>query len=298
MKAKYKIAGIGEILWDMFPGGGRLGGAPANFACHCQQLGGEAFPVSCIGKDELGHQTREELERLGVSSAFITELSDYPTGQVQVSLDEAGKPSYEILDNMAWDHLEFTPALKSLAPTLDAACFGTLSQRSPGSQNTIREFLRAMPDHSLKIFDVNLRGDFYSKPLIEESLQLATILKLSDEELPVLAGYFELSGSVTDQLIELRNRFALDLIAYTRGSDGSLLISPAENSEAQGLPVTALDSVGAGDSFTAALCTGILNKMPLSEVNTFANRVASYVCSQKGACPKLPESIRWNSITS
>ncbi|MDF1814649.1 MAG: carbohydrate kinase [Verrucomicrobiales bacterium] len=296
MKPNHKIAGIGEILWDMFPGEGRLGGAPSNFACHCHQLGSDAFPVSCVGDDELGLQTQKELERLGVSSEFVEQNPDYPTGRVQVSLDEAGKPSYEILDDMAWDHLEFTPEMQALAETLDAACFGILSQRSPGSRNTIQRFLRAMPEDSLRIFDVNLRGHFYSIQQVEVSLRIATILKLSDEELPILADYFDLSGSVTDQLAKLREKFELDLVAYTRGRAGSLLIGEREINESVGLEVTARDSVGAGDSFTAALCTGLLKGMRLSEVNAFANRVASFVCSQKGACPKLPDSLKWQKV--
>ncbi len=288
MNAAPKIAGIGEILWDIFPDGGRLGGAPTNFACHCQQLGGDAYPVSCVGDDELGQQTLVELGQLGVSGDLVQQSATHPTGRVLVSLDGAGKPSYDILDNMAWDHLAFTPECQALAESLDAACFGVLAQRAADSRDTIRTFLRHMPEPALKIFDVNLREQFFSKQRIEASLQLATILKLSDEELPILAGYFELDGEVTDQLVALRERFGLNLVAYTRGRDGSLLVGAEEVNETDGFEVTAIDSVGAGDSFTAALCMGLLNGLSLAEVNSFANKVAAFVCSQKGACPKLP----------
>ncbi len=293
---KPKIVGIGELLWDMLPDGGRLGGAPTNFACHCHQLGGEAYPVSCVGDDDLGRRARAGLEHLGVSTEYIQQSATHPTSRVLVSLDNAGKPSYEILADVAWDHLEFTSNLKNLATSLNAACFGVLAQRTAGSRETIRTFLRQMPERALKILDVNLREPFFSKELVSESLELATILKLSDEELPVLSGYFALEGSVIERLADLRKRFSLDLIAYTRGPDGSILMGADETDENHGFEVIAVDSVGAGDSFTAALCTGLLRGKSLAEVNTFANRVAAFVCSQNGATPELPADLtgKWN----
>lgn len=287
-KPKPTIAGIGEILWDLFPDGGRLGGAPANFACHCNQLGAEAYPVSCIGDDELGLQTRAQLERLGVNTRYLQESREHETGKVLVSLDESGKPSYQIPEGVAFDFLTFTPELKSLAQSLDAVCFGVLSQRSARTRGTIYRFLREMPQGSVKIFDVNLREPFFSKERIESSLQLATVLKLSDEELPVLADYFDLKGDVIDQLTDLRSHFKLNLIAYTRGPDGSILIGEEGVYETPGLEITAVDSVGAGDSFTAALCTGLLAGMSLTDINIFANKVAAFVCSSNGACPIFP----------
>ncbi len=286
-----RIAGIGEILWDMFPDGGRLGGAPTNFACHCHQLGAEAYPVSRVGDDELGRQTRAELEQRGVSADFVQESATHPTGRVLVTLDGAGKPTYQILEDMAWDHLAFTPELKTLARSLDAACFGVLAQRSCTSRETIQSILREMPEGSIRILDVNLRAPFYSKELVETSLGLATILKLSDEELPVLAGYFDLTGDVNRQLAALRERFGLDLVAYTRGSDGSILVGADETDETRGLEITAVDSVGAGDSFTAALCMALLKDASLAEANAFANRVAAFVCSRNGATPELPAEL-------
>lgn len=288
---KPKIAGVGELLWDMLPDGARLGGAPANFACHCYQLGAEAYPVSRVGDDDLGLEAQAGLEKLGVSAKFVQESATHLTGRVLVSLDAAGKPSYEIIADVAWDHLEFTSELKTLATSLDAACFGVLAQRSFMSRETIRTFLRHMPEQAYKILDVNLREPFFSKELVDESLQLATILKLSDEELPILASYFSIVGSPIEQLIALRSRFDLDLVAYTCGRDGSILISPKEIDENPGCEATAVDSVGAGDSFTAALCVGLLRGESLASVNTFANRVAAFVCSQEGATPKLPATL-------
>ena len=292
MNSTCKIVGIGEILWDIFPEGGRLGGAPSNFACHCYQLGNDSCPVSCVGDDDLGEQTRVELGKLGISTEYIQQHDRKPTGRVLVVLDDRGKPTYEIIEDVAWDDLTFTTELKSLASTLDAACFGSLSQRSPGTRATVREFLKEMPEQALKVFDVNLRAPFYSKEIVEDSLELATILKLSDEELPVLAGYFGLAGSVNDQLAALRDQFNLNLIAYTRGPHGSILAGADETDENNGAEVKAVDSVGAGDSFTAALCTGLLRKKSLAEVNAFANQVAGFVCSQSGACPPLPDRLK------
>ena len=286
-----RIAGLGEILWDLFPEGERLGGAPANFACHCHQLGGESYPVSRVGDDDLGEQARATLEKLGVSADFVQLSSDYRTGMVKVSLDKSGKPSYEIIEDVAWDYLEFTPELRSLAGSLDAVCFGVLAQRSPVSRETIHSVLREMPEGSIKILDVNLRKPFFSRERVEESLGFATVLKLSDEELPVLSDYFELDGTVNERLAALLEKFSLDLIAYTRGSDGSILLSAEETDEAAGVEITAVDSVGAGDSFTAALCMGLLSGWPLDRINKFANRVAGFVCSQNGATPKFPDEL-------
>ncbi len=292
MKKRFTVAGIGELLWDVFPHHKRLGGAPANFAFHCHQLGAEAYPVSCVGTDELGLGIRDKLREMGVDASYVLESDTFPTGTVQVTLNDDGKPSYQIFENVAWDHIAFTGGLRALAEELDAVCFGSLSQRSPVSRETIHAFLRHMPEAAQRIFDPNLRQSYFSKEQVEDSLRLASILKLSDEELPVLAGYFGLRGDVMDQLNELRERFALQLVAYTRGADGSVLLRGDEVDVAPGVESLAVDSVGAGDSFTASLCMGVLKGWPLSRVNAFANRVASFVCSQRGATPVLPEDLK------
>lgn len=291
MKNKYTVAGIGELLWDVFPHHKRMGGAPANFACHCCQLGAEAFAVSAVGADELGMELRRTLTEIGADDRYVLEHASLPTGTVQVTLNEQGKPSYEICEGVAWDDLPFTAELKALAAKADAVCFGTLAQRASVSRATIRAFLQAMPADAVKVFDVNLRQEFFSKELIEESLNLCTVFKVSDEELPVLADFFELQGDALAQLKQLRQQFGLKLIAYTRGSEGSVLVGPDEVDEARGLKVEAVDSVGAGDSFTAALCVGLLRGWPLEKVNLQANQVAAYVCSHWGATPSLPEYL-------
>lgn len=289
MSEKFVVAGIGELLWDVFPEHKRLGGAPANFACHTSRLGALGYPISSVGSDALGLELRGRLKEMDVSAQYIFEVN-YATGIVDVVLIE-GKPSYVIHEDVAWDHIPLTDELKALAGKLDAVCFGSLSQRSPESRNTIYEFLRCMPEKALKIFDVNLRQSFFSKEQIATSLELANILKLSDEELPVLAGFFDLTGVVEEQLRQLLTLFQLKLIAYTRGPDGSLLLGADDTHDAPGLPGKAIDSVGAGDSFTAALCIGLLKGWPLEKVNLFANEVATFVCSQKGATPVLPERL-------
>jgi fructokinase len=291
MSDQFTVAGIGELLWDVFPNHKRLGGAPANFACHCQRLGARAFPVSAVGADSLGAEIIRALKEIGVDDAYVQTCDAVPTGTVQVTLSGQGKPSYEICEGVAWDQIRLTEELRASAPVLDAVCFGSLAQRAPVSRETIRTFLSCMRADALKIFDVNLRQAFFSKERIEQSLELATILKVSDEELPVLANFFTLQGDALAQLQQLLSKFSLDLIAYTRGPDGSVLVSPNQVDDARGLQVNAVDSVGAGDSFTAALCVGLLKGWPLEKVNLHANQVAAYVCSHWGATPVLPDHL-------
>ncbi|MCF3650604.1 carbohydrate kinase family protein [Synoicihabitans lomoniglobus] len=285
------VAGIGELLWDIFPHHQQLGGAPANFAWHCWQLGAEAYPVSCVGTDSLGRRARSRLAEMGVDDRYVFTTDVLPTGSVEVSLSAAGKPSYEIKADVAWDQLPLADELKTLARRLDAICFGSLAQRSVPTRETIRAVLREMPADALKVFDVNLRQSFHSRALIEESLELASVLKLSDEELPVLAAHFALPGAEAAQLVSLRERFDLRLVVYTRGAEGSRLVGADGTSDFPGLGGLAVDSVGAGDSFTAAICMGILRGGSLERVNRFANEVAAYVCSQRGATPVLPAHL-------
>ena len=289
------MAGIGELLLDVFPTHRRLGGAPANFAFHCGQLGATAAPVSCLGADPLGREIRDLLEEMGVDTSYLAESEVYPTGTVEVALHE-GKPTYDIREDVAWDHIPWTGTLRALAARLDAVCFGALAQRSVESRETIRAFLEVVPDHALKIFDVNLRQAFSSRQVIRESLALANVLKLSDEELPVLAGYFDLIGDPREKLMQLRERFDLRWVAYTRGIDGSMLLGESEMADSPGQGEKAVDSVGAGDSFTASLCMGLLSGWPPGAVNALANEVASFVCSQQGATPELPAELTMREV--
>ena len=283
--------GLGELLWDMLPKGKQIGGAPFNFARHCNQLGLEGFPVSQIGIDELGNETVSLLKDWGITPDFVSRDPQHETGTVNIRLDNQGKPNYEIRDDAAWDFIQHNLLLEQLAPKVDIVCFGTLAQRSDASRSTIYSFLDRMSSDAIKLFDVNLRQHFYSIGSIEASLERASILKLSDEELPVLKNAFSLSGSVEVQLSELKNRFELKLIAYTRGAEGSLLIDGSGTDDHPGTTITTIDTIGAGDSFSATLCAGLLQGLPLAQLNENANQVAAYVCSQRGATPALPESI-------
>ena len=284
------VVGIGEILWDVFPEGKKLGGAPLNFSHHCGQLGASAHPVSAVGADADGAEIRQILASKNLPDAQVQTDTAHPTGRVNVTLQN-GKPTYEILAEVAWDYIRFDQNLRDLALRADAVCFGSLAQRSPVSRATIQAFLEAMRPEALRIFDVNLRQNFYSKEILETSLRHANIFKLSDEELPTLARFFDLTGQVLDQLQALRQMFDLRLVAYTRGGEGSLLVTANETSNHLGIPTEVVDTVGAGDSFTATLCMGLLQNLPLGEINQRACRVAAFVCSQSGATPNLPPHI-------
>ncbi len=284
------VIGLGEILWDVFPEGKKLGGAPLNFSHHCAQLGAEAYPVSTVGADAEGAEIRQILASNNLPDLHVQTDPAHPTGRVNVTLKD-GKPTYEILRHVAWDNIQFTPILAGLAARADAACFGSLAQRNSVSREAIHAFLDAMRSDALRIFDINLRQDFYSREIVESSLSRANILKLSDEELPVLAAMFDLPGDALAQLHRLRELFDLRLLAYTRGGSGSLLLSANETSDHPGLRCEVVDTVGAGDSFTATLCTGLLKKLPLAEINSRANQVAAFICSQAGATPTLPDAI-------
>jgi fructokinase len=289
MKKPFIVAGIGELLWDVFPDGKRLGGAPVNFSYHCDQLGADGYPVSAVGADKLGAEIRGVLQENGIDDRYIAEVA-HPTGTVQVTLDQ-GKPTYEICESVAWDYIPTTDAMAELAQKADAVGFGSLAQRNFSSRAAIHVFLERMKPEALKIFDVNLRQTYFSRATIESSLELCNILKLSDEELPVLADMFGIEGSILEQLEGLRAKFGLKLIAYTRGPDGSLLVTADETDDHPGCPGKAINTVGAGDSFTATLCMGLLNGKPLSEINDHANRVGTFVCSQDSATPVLPREL-------
>ena len=297
MHQRFHVIGIGEMLWDIFPEGKRLGGAPTNFCCHCRQLGAEAVPVSAVGRDEFGREILDTLSAMGLPADQVAVDPVHPTGKVLVMLDK-GKPTYAIARDVAWDHIPMTPMLAGLAHRADAVCFGSLAQRGPVSCATIHAVLGAMNPDALKLFDVNLRQTFYSAELLRRSLEHCNILKVSDEELPVLADLFTLAGNVEEQLPALIETFSLRLVAYTRGGQGSLLLGREGYHDHPGFPVEAINTVGAGDSFTAALCLGLLSQRSLAEINEQANRIAAFVCTQDGATPELPAVYRdaWKTV--
>ena len=290
-KRKFILVGLGEILWDVLPDGKQLGGAPANFAYHAQALGGQGVVVSCIGNDELGKEILSSLDELQLQRQYVSVDNSHPTGTVTVKLDEDGKPDYIIHENVAWDFIPFNSSLSVLAAQTAAVCFGSLCQRSPVSRKTIRSFLAATSADCIRVLDINLRQPYFNREIINTMLELSNVLKLNDEELAVVANLLGITGSETDILSQLAERYALRLIALTRGASGSRLYAQGEDSNHQGFPAQIADTVGAGDSFTAAMTLELLNSKNLDTINKYANRVASFVCSQSGATPKLPDSL-------
>lgn len=293
MKSRPVIVGLGEILWDVYPDAARFGGAPANFACHAASLGADSWIASSVGVDDLGERALDTLRQHGVESACVARDGKRPTGRVDVILDSLGRASYEFADNTAWDHMPKSDALDSLARRCDAVCFGTLAQRSSRSRDTIQRFVKTTPLSALRMFDVNLRKQFYDAAVIDQSLRLATALKLNEEELPIVARLCGVNESNPgDDMRALMDMYSLRLVALTRGPDGATLIAGAQESTSPALATTVVDTVGAGDAFTAAVVIGFLAGLPLADVNAHANAVASLVCSQPGAVAALPDYLR------
>lgn len=280
------VTGIGELLWDLLPEGKQLGGAPCNFAFHAMQNGCESFIVSAVGNDKLGTEIIDTIHSLALSSKFIQHNS-HTTGNVTVLLDENGQPDYTIHENVAWDFITWEASLIDLAKKTHAVCFGSLAQRNEVSEQSIHKFMNSVSEECLKVFDINLRQHYYSPETIHKSLRHANVLKLNDDELPVIASFYSLGGTIENQLKTLAEKFDLKYIAYTMGSKGSMLLSTMETSYLDAPKVKVKDTVGAGDAFTAVLIAGILNGMPLAEIHQKASDIAAFVCTRKGATPTL-----------
>lgn len=289
---KLKVIGLGEVLWDLLPAGRQLGGAPANFAYHAGALGADARLISRVGSDANGRDIIEQLRKLGVPTDCIEVDSERPTGTVGVELAADGQPKYRIHEGVAWDAIAGEPASRAAVLNADAVCFGTLAQRSEESRKSIRALVALTPPAALRILDVNLRQHYFSARLMEESLALVNVLKVNDAELPQLAEMLKLSGDAPSQLAQLAARYHLRLVACTRGGHGSLLFSGGRWSEHPGTATRVVDTIGAGDSFTAAMTLGFLAGWDLDRINEHANQIAAYVCSCAGATPPLPERLR------
>ena len=287
------IVGMGEALWDVLPEGKKIGGAPANFAYHVSQFGFDSRVVSAVGNDALGDEILEVFKEKQLKHQL--QVVNYPTGTVQVTLDSAGIPLYEIKEGVAWDNIPFTDDLKRLALSTRAFCFGSLAQRNEVSRVSINRFLDAMPDgdEQLKIFDINLRQGFYTKEIIREACQRCNVLKINDEELVAISRMFGYPGiDLQDKCWILLAKYNLKMLILTCGTNGSYVFTPGVVSFQETPRVPVADTVGAGDSFTAAFCASLLKGKSVPEAHKLAVEVSAYVCTQSGAMPELPQVLK------
>ena len=288
---KFTTVGLGELLWDIFPTGRQLGGAPANFAYMTSLLGDEGVVASRVGNDELGEEAKHRLEHLGLGTSCIQLDPTYRTGVVQIQVDSKGQPTFQIAEPAAWDAFEWTPAWQALAQKADAVCFGSLAQRSPQSRQTIFSFLKTIRPETTRVFDVNLRQSFYSAQTLANSAKHADIIKLNDDELPTVVQLLGFPFHDEESAAQwLRHTFHIKLVCITRGAAGSFLVSEYAKHEHPGIRVHVADTVGSGDAFTAALVYHYLRRDPLAAMNEAANRMGSWVASQTGATPARDEA--------
>lgn len=286
------VVGIGEALWDILPEGKKLGGAPANFAYHVSQFGLQSRVVSAIGDDRLGNEILENFQDKGLQT--LIEKVAYPTGTVQVELDAVGVPCYDIKENVAWDNIPFTDKLKQLAGKTCAVCYGSLAQRNVVSRETINAFLDAMPGGKgqYKVFDINLRQGFYTREILCSSMKRCNILKINDEELVTVSRMFGYPGiDLQDKCWILLAKYNLEMLILTCGVNGSYVFTPGNVSFVETPKVQVADTVGAGDSFTAAFISAVLKGKTVTEAHQLAVNVSAHVCTQNGAMPKLPENL-------
>lgn len=288
---KRLVVGLGEVLWDMLPEGRKIGGAPVNFAYHAGQFGIDTMAVSAIGNDKLGEDTIAEMNGKHLNHIFPS--VPYPTGSVQVSLDEKGVPAYDIKENVAWDNIPFTNEIESVARNCRAVCFGSLAQRNAVSRSTIRKFIESTPSGCIRIFDINLRQNFYTSNVIHDSLELCNILKINDEEIMLVSRMFNYDSSNIENVCRtIMEDFSLEMVILTCGTKGSYIFTKGGVSFMPTPKVNVADTVGAGDSFTGSFCAAILRGLPVAEAHKKAVEVSAYVCTQNGAMPEIPESMK------
>ena len=290
MTSKPVVLSIGEILWDVLPTGKRAGGAPVNFSYHAAKNGAEGYAISAVGRDDLGRELEEAVRKAGVDA--VVQHNDHPTSTVEVQLTE-GIPQYVFKPDVAWDHLEYTDDLAGLASKADAVCYGTLSMRNSKSRETCLQVLRHTKSHAMRFFDINLRGTFYSKDLIQELLDMATVFKLNDEELVTLRDMFHVPGATDDELCRwFMDQWHLDTIVLTAGSDYSTIyLADGQSSHLPTPEITVADTVGAGDAFSGTFAINRLLGASLTQAHRAAVNTAAFVCTQQGAWPEYPEHI-------
>ena len=288
---KRYIVGLGEALWDVLPEGKKLGGAPANFAYHAAQFGLDTIAISALGEDKLAEETIEALKEHSLN--YLMPQVPYPTGTVQVTLTGDGIPTYDIKENVAWDNIPFTDEMEEIARNARAVCFGSLAQRNIVSRENIHKFLDATPADCVKIFDINLRQQFYTKEVIKESLQRCNILKINDEELVLIGRMFGYPGlDIENKCWLILGKYNLDMLVLTCGTNGSYVFTPGQMSFQETPKVEVADTVGAGDSFTGSFVGSILNGKPVPEAHKTAVQVSAFVCTQNGAMPQVPDRLK------
>ena len=286
-----QIIGLGEVLYDVLPEGAKLGGAPANFAYHASQFGFDAMAVSAVGNDALGDLALKTFDDNGLK--YIIPRVPYPTGTVNISLDAGGVPSYTFTPDVAWDHIPFTPEMEAIAKEARAVCFGSLAQRSEASSKPIHEFLIPTPAPCQNHIDINLRGNFYNKEILRENMQQADILKINDEELVTIGRLFDYPGlDMEEKCRLLLRRYHFKMVVLTCGTNGSYVFVPDGETSFMPTPkVEVADTVGAGDSFTAAFTASLLAGKTIKDAHERAVKVSAFVCTQKGAMPELPKEL-------
>lgn len=282
------VVGIGELLWDMLPGGKRAGGAPVNFVYHAARLGAEGYAISAIGEDVNGIEILEELDRSQVK--YLVQKTSFPTGTVEVKLQN-GIPSYLIVENTAWDNIPLTEEAVALVRRADAVCFGTLALRSQKSRQTILALLAEVPEQALRFFDINLRSSYYSRELITELLEIANVFKINEDEIKIVRQMFDLRGNHDDVCQKLRQKFQLKYLIYTAGEKYSEVFTPTEKSFLETPCVPVVDTVGAGDAFSGAFIYSLLTGKSLQEAHKRAVEIAAYVVTKAGAWPEYDGSV-------
>jgi fructokinase len=299
MKEPHLILGIGELLWDLLPEGPRLGGAPANFTVMSGRLGNHAVILSRIGRDDLGRQAIRLLDPLPVDTSNIQIDPSHDTGRVTVTLKN-GQAEYVFPQPVAWDSLELSDSWLQLAERADAICFGSLAQRSVESRQTIQTLAAQTSSSCVRIYDVNLRPPFYSGEIVQESLELATVVKMNDAEVPQVLALLGLplndepaSNRLRVGAERLLSEFpTLQMVAITCGGHGSLLVTREGWHQHPGVRVPVADTVGSGDAFTAAMTYYLLRGADLATLNEAGNRWGAWIASQSGAMPELSEAVR------
>jgi len=280
------VIGIGELLWDVLPDGKKLGGAPCNFVYHAQKQGANGLVLSAVGDDKNGKEILEVLKSKNISNLLI-QVNDKPTSTVDVMLHKDGIPEYIIHNNVAWDFIRFDELLVKKIAKADILCFGTLAQRNAVTRVTIEQLLKLSKPDALIVFDINLRQNFYNKKIIERSLGMCNVLKLNEDELPIVCNFLKVeSTNEEEQILSLIKTYNLKLVAFTKGGEDSLLMTPTDRSYLKTPKVEVKDTVGAGDSFTAAMMVGFLNQNPLKEIHQKAVEISAFVCTQDGAMPE------------